>query len=1220
MKYSNLTKLITLNASSVALTGLLFIFNLSSAIAADAPGTLSQEPLHTSATAPPNLMFLLDTSGSMRHVVPDESSTDSDKYNPATTYLASCASAGQKPKDRSDASPDDLYIRIISSKPKVAYARTSGTHYTLGNAAGMICFETAKYYNASLNADDGTSAAGGNTAIYLGNYLNWYFDFDNTTTNWSSGQELKPGTGFRMGITRDTMTELFDSLTNVRVGLAKLNGEVGAEILQSIEPISTGLSNLKTSVAALDQTGNTPVAEALHQLGRYFVGEDGTNNPGALAAGSTANTNGEYVGDFILHPNDTAVNISNDTLFDVSPAYASGESDESPIQYSCQSNFAIVMTDGVPSKDQGISSTTLLQDYDSDCVSASPACLSDDRKNTTDYSYGTDGGDYLDDVAQALFEVDLRPDIDTPSGDDSVNNVTTFTIAFADLDAINSNLLGDTASQGGGEALSATTASDLKAKFASATSSIIASSSTSSAVTFNSSTLSSQSAVYQALFNTVSWSGELNSFPIDGFTGEINTACVVGTNNCWNASTQLDGQTPSTRFIITYGDSNNGVDFAHNSSSGDDYTNLVSANDDLPQALIDDLCAGPNIPNACNASTTADSTKKAANGLYIDALVNYLRGDRSEEGSSSTYEFRSRISVLGDIVDASPVFIGQPQLSWPSTGFFPPYDAVPADDKSYTTWKASSVKDRTEVIYAAANDGMLHGFRAKETVVSGTGLGDAGEEIFAYVPTGFFSTDNTKGLHYLASTSYSHRYYADLTPTISDVFMDYKTTNGVPTGTYSLATAAKDTSTAEWRTVLLGGLRGGGKSLFLLDVTDPDNYVAGKEDELVLWEFSDSDNTELGYTFSKPLIAMMNNGKFAAIFGNGYNSTSCKAQLFVVFLEGGLDGVWTQNTDYFVYDTGTAHGGGAGDCNGLSTPAVVDLDGNGSADRVYAGDLKGNMWVFDLCAEVTNDAGDCSTTASNWGIAHADPLMNANVAGVGQPITTKPVVSLDPASSGGDDLIIVFGTGQYLTDADKATTGTQSMYGVRDYDALNNSAAGVPAEWNLDGDDNSPQRWARTVFAIDSGGTGARVFDSTDTLTANYHGWRIDLPDSGERMVVNPKIRNNIVFFNTLIPDSTKCAFGGSGWIMSVNLEDGGLPPEPVFDLDNSGTIGDDGDTTDDGIPAGEKLDEMPAESTFLGDNQYTPGSDGTINKRKVNTGDTRNEGRMSWKEVYEEQ
>ena len=542
-----------LNKSSLFQTSTLILCILAFScfrFAVAAPGTLSDEPLQVSAIALPNLMFVIDTSGSMRHVVPEESTTDADKYNPNTTYLSSCTSAGQRPDDRTDASPDTLYIRIISSKPKVAYSRTGTTNYEIGNAAGKICFDTDKFYNASLYADGGTSAAGSATAIYKGNYLNWYFDFDNTSTNWDSAQRLKPGTDYRMNITRDTMYDLVGTLKNLRIGLATLNGSTGAIIRQSVEPISTGLTNLQTSISGLTHGGVTPLSEALHQIGRYYVGQSGTSNPGHLTTTST--TNGQYNGNLILHPDTSPVTIADGTVFNVNPLYSSGESSASPIQYSCQSNFAIVMTDGVSRDDQNISSTTGLTDYDGDCVSASPACLSNDRKNATNYIYDNNGSDYLDDVAQALYEVDLRPDIDDFDGTEIKNNVSTYTIAFADLDALNNDLLKDAANQSNGEALSATSASDLRQKFESATKSIIEATSTSSAVTFNSSNLSNDSAVYQALFNTVRWSGEISSLPLNGLSGDILTLCVQGvTTGCWSAAASIDNQAHGDRQIMT---------------------------------------------------------------------------------------------------------------------------------------------------------------------------------------------------------------------------------------------------------------------------------------------------------------------------------------------------------------------------------------------------------------------------------------------------------------------------------------------------------------------------------------------------------------------------------------------------------------------------------------------------------------------------------------------
>ena len=193
--------------------------------------------------------------------------------------------------------------------------------------------------------------------------------------------------------------------------------------------------------------------------------------------------------------------------------------------------------------------------------------------------------------------------------------------------------------------------------------------------------------------------------------------------------------------------------------------------------------------------------------------------------------------------------------------------------------------------------------------------------------------------------------------------------------------------------------------------------------------------------------------------------------------------------------------------------------------------------------------------------------------------------------------------------------GLQRMYGILDPDAFSNTKA----NWNRDGGQTSPDKWADTVLGIDA--SGARVFTSTEGIGSNDWGWRINLndPSNRERMVVNPKIRNNILFFNTLIPDDTTCSYGGSGWIMSVNVANGGLPPRAIFDVNGDGII-DGADIINGDFPAGQKLNEIPAESTFLGDNQYTPGSDGTINVRKVDVGSSRKEGRMSWKELYEEQ
>lgn len=1131
MKISKLSHFISLNFSHLGVIGLLFVLNIPNAMPANAPGVLAQQPLQTSATAEPNVMFLIDNSSSM------------------------------------------------------------------------------------------------------------------VTNDLPSGDS-------RWLTLRETMSTLLSDMNGLNVGMATFedSGSILKPLTLFDKSDPTTHANLVTAYrAALDAEptgGNGTIPGLVMQnLGRYFA------NDSSKRCGGGPNLNTELT----IHPNSDLI-IDGGLQDDVECTTLFGDktsikNENEAIVHSCAKSFIIMMTDGETRDDNILLSSHPalavkdhpFRDYDQDCTATgqidtgiscdvasdqSPTVTALDTK--TSYTYKTNGSDFADDIAQAMFEIDLRPDYS-----DFRNNVTTYSVGFADA-AVNANpLMKHAAEQAGGEYFYASDAASLLSSFQGAIDSIISQTSTSSAVTFNSSTLSSQSAVYQALFNTSSWSGELNSFPLDGISGAIQSDCTQGTDNCWEAAEQLDNQDADDRFILVASDASSkyAVEFTYVDGTND-YTNLNSSSD-IPQALVEDLCsvAVGNVSGTSFPCLTSDVATKSANSIYIQDLVAYLRGDNSEEVSkSATRDFRNRISDLGDIVNSSPIFVGTPQQNWPKTGVWPDLDASSVDI-SYITWKGgSAVTSRPHIVYVASNDGMLHGFRAEAATGSqGENINtSAGEEVFAFIPSDTFSTGNTSGLHFLADSGYTHRFYNDLTPTIADVYMDYRNSSGAPTytpgGTYSVTTMAKATSTADWRTVLLGSQGGGGKSVYLLDVTDPLEYTTTSKQnakKLLLWEFSDSDDSSLGYTYSRPIIAMMNNGKFAAIFGNGYNSAGCKAELFVVFLEGGLDGDWTDTGDYYKYDTGTAHGGGAGDCNGLSTPAVVDLNGDGTADRVYAGDLKGNLWVFDLCNSANALTGDaCSrlpSTSSGWGIADANPLMNANDGTIGQPITSKPIVSRDPASSGTADLIVVFGTGQYLTDADKSTTGTQRVYGVRDYDALNNSATGGGGAWNLDGNQTSPDKWADTTFAINAG-TGARVFASTDTIGSGDYGWRITLPDSGERMVVNPKIRNNILFFNTLIPDSTTCSFGGSGWILSVNLLNGGIPAFPVFDLDGSNTIGDAGDTTTDGIPAGTKLNEIPAESTFLGDNQYTPGSDGTINVRKTYVGDSRDEGRMSWKEIYEAQ
>ena len=509
---------------------------------------------------------------------------------------------------------------------------------------------------------------------------------------------------------------------------------------------------------------------------------------------------------------------------------------------------------------------------------------------------------------------------------------------------------------------------------------------------------------------------------------------------------------------------------------------------------------------------SADNTLNADEAPGM-ARLEYLRGDRSNEDQSG-YQFRKRESLLGDIVHSSAVHVGQLNLKWPSGGKFP------TDRNAHSQFRASN-RLRRGVVYVGSNDGMLHAFEAT-----------TGKELLAYLPGNLFTNARNEGYHYLTDPDYNHRFYVDSTPEISEAYIRSKFNMG-----------------NSWRTVLVSGQGAGGRGVFALDITDPGKFHERNAEKLVLWEFTDYDAPNLGFTFGSPTIALMQNDRWAAIFGNGYNSkdttsgTAGQAELFIVFLEGGLDGRWTEGTDYVRLNTGV---GSPTMRNGLSTAAVVDTNGDGAADRAYAGDILGNMWAFDLSSQFTSQWSAASGLA---GGVSPGPLFSGDST---RPITVKPEIISHPdaATSGNEpNLLIFFGTGQYLEERDYTTTHPQRYYAVWDRGDLEITPSDLVQQTLLanaqeNGRVTDSDRWA----ALDVNYQGVAGGDR--------YGWYLDLPDVGERVVTNSKIRGKVIFFNTLVPTNPRpCSIGGTGWMMSVDATTGGSPETPAFDFNGDGQI-----------------------------------------------------------------
>lgn len=1195
--------------TNAALSAILSALTMISAQpVAAAPGALANTPLHLSTAVEPNIFFLADDSGSMdwslmtsetdgtmtangrqyfhTHPAPDNLSSFSrvvpteehllsigvaapasgvwrawntqynrTYYNPAVTYLpwpgkdsAGAAYANSSPT----AARHNPYLSSAGTRNLTA-TMSYDTDWGTGSGSSITVtnFYPARYYtwtdsnsNGIVDASDAHTLVNiiSSTASYTGSAARTdcsgaptctYAEEIQNFANWYSYYRKREYSS------KNAISTVITNTSFARIGFATINDNNSVKLKVASMTSATNKDTLLGNVSKSNSEFGTPLLENLKKVGRYFECVNSSDDQ----------------------------NMFNSTSGCPILDAASGG--------TCQQNYTILMTDGF---------------YNGSSPNLSPANTDGDGNTAFDGGSYADGfSNTLADVAMHYYERDLRTSLDNkvvpiPGVDLAEHqHMVTYTVSFGVNGTLNPSAvpgssgfswpdpalgnpqkiddLWHAAYNGRGKYLSAQDPQQLASSLNETINSITDRNHTAAAVAFNSSSLETGSAVYLASFNGAKWSGDLIAYPLDPGNGNVSTT------ESWRAAAVLDGRT-TARKILTY----NGI-------AGTAFLWDATNTNVLTDAQKDDL------------------RKSASGGVDSEAIgqtrLNYLRGDRSNEGASGA-NFRVRASRLGDIVNSNPVYVGKPEHNYPSAAPFPV-----ASPDTYAEFKnADAQKNRTPIVYIGANDGMLHGFNAL-----------TGAEELAYIPNYLFNTATTEGLHYLTDKTYSHRYHNDLSPTVADVYV--KTTVG---------------GTAAWKTILIGGARGGARGLFALDITDPAAFSesASAPDNIVMWEFTNSHDAELGFTFSKPTIAMMNNGRWAAIVGNGYNDTgSGKANLFVIYLDGGIDGVWTVNTDYIKYPVGAGSIvsnnclNASSDCNGLSTPTLADLDGNGTVDRIYAGDLKGDLWVFDVSATAANT--DAKPAA--WGSAYsqgstAKPLFSArSSSGAIQPITVKPVLAkhpTEPDNGNGKNIMVYFGTGQFLNDADKSTTAQQSFYGVWDHGTkellrskllAQTFVAGYPANIRV-----------LTDNAIAWSGGSAK------------DGWLIDLPASRERVVANPKVRGKYVFINTMIPTSAACGYGGEGWLMAVNLSNGGQPQTPVFDVNNNGTVDTtgttdkttkDGGATHQNVAGRAFLEGIPTESNFLGDNQYTPGSSGKIEKGKVNTGEPPpGTGRLSWQEL----
>lgn len=577
--------------------------------------------------------------------------------------------------------------------------------------------------------------------------------------------------------------------------------------------------------------------------------------------------------------------------------------------------------------------------------------------------------------------------------------------------------------------------------------------------------------LYAASYTTQEWTGDLEAREIDITNANAGTVSITPK---WSAQAKLDARTDA-RTILTYdagGSGDNGkakvFSWANLTSAEQAYFSITGMSNYVANGTLA-TAAG------CNTATAGSSPSKCS------SLFSYITG--SSTGGAAA--FRARTHVLGDIVNSKPAFVGNPEFSY--------------HDAGYATWKASV--DRTKMVYAAANDGMLHAFTADAN--------SGGVELWAYIPS--FVLPN---LWKLADTNYAghHQYYVDGQITVGDAKIG-----------------------SDWKTVLIGGLGKGGNGFYAIDITVPETPV-------VLWEFT---TTDMGYSYGNPIITKLPDGTWVAILTSGYDNTTGDGagHVYVVNIQTGA----------LMYQFNTGNGTVANPSNlGKITNYVSDTKVSNTTMYLYAGDMRGNLWRFTPPA-VTPASG---TVLS--GYPHVLKLMTT-------PSGTMITAAVEVGSVDGSDdhRMVLFGTGRYLSTEDKTDTTTQSIFGLYD-SPLVTSATTVPVKTDLVqqtlcglGLDPQPD----ACSAITNIPTTYRTTTQNNVILGVgdgfNRGWYVDLPDIGtgaERISVDMKLQLGTLTAYSNVPTSSDCNIGGYSWKYDLNYKTGSFIP--TTDTNSPGLAG----------------------------------------------------------------
>lgn len=1094
---------------------------LTVALGAHAASSFPDYPLQTgsSGTVAPNIMFILDDSGSMAAwYMPDSPTATSPVdiryytytlntlyYNPAVTYRPWMKADGSRYtggtsynavynsatqlSDPLDLSPYVITFYVPKSGATDLLNSSNYYRYEVRPISGASRIVRSEYVVAT---DTNEGVAGAGCAATVGNaaWRNCTYatpsgrteadELTNIATWWSyaltRSKVAKGGASEAFGTLGENFRVGFDTIWNRNRDNTSLAGPAYWIPVGSDDGLFRGSnrSTWFTKLVGAGASGATPLHGALQRAGKYYM-EEGGSGPWGPQGGNA--------------------------------------------QLTCRQSYAILTTDGYWNDASGFTDTG--DDAGNSDGTAGTAIAAADGQQTYTYQpvrpFSDTYSKTLADIAMHYWKTDLRAganglanNVPTSSANPAFwQHMATFGISIGlsgTLDPNNDVRLieagdknwPDPWSNGGSTGWGAESArriddllhasvnghgrfvaaSDPTAFTQALQSSLAAIQrrrASGSNVTSNGPTLSTNSYIYQATYTSGEWSGDVSAFSIAG--GDI------AGDPAWSLSEMATADTRpfSARPVYTWTGS-----------------------------------AGAAFP------TTAQSTALTRTGGIAPATgaqnAAYLKGDRSLEKARGG-AFRDRTSPIGDIVNSSPFYVKQ-----------------------------------TNSIYIGANDGMLHGVNAA-----------TGAVLFSYVPAGLDFTS----LASLSHPDYQHRFFVD---------------GGIDVST---------TVQGNGLNILVGSLGRGGKGVFALNVTAPTAFDGTK----VLWDQTGASvDADMGYVLGSPLVRKSNSGNTVAIVSNGLESSNGTAVLFVYELSatGGI-----LNTRKLATNSVTG--------NGLSEPRAADIDGDGDVDYVYAGDLKGNLWKFDLTANNSSQWESAFKTGNT-----PVPMFTAKDASNNvQPITAAVALAREPVTN---RIFVLFGTGRYISSGDLTTTATQTFYGLVDSDT------------EITGLSQLQQRTIAST-GTDSLGRLARSFESYSALPTDKKGWYLNLgtPTAGERVVTSPVIDGRAAWFASIIPRvGSGCDADGTGYLNTIDAFTGTNPQRggstySFFDVNGNGK-GDDRLPNSSGnngfISSVDTGIGMPGRVAGVGHNMYDCGSAARCSRNQTppNGEDPR---RLGWRELY---